>query len=95
MQATDFRDRAVALADEIAPVRPDLIGLQEAAVWRTQAPGDGLGSPAGAVACDFLVIIRARLRERGLRYVPVASRTNFDGEVTAEDGATCASPTGT
>jgi hypothetical protein len=36
VQANDFPARARALADEIADSRPDLVGLQEAMLYRTQ-----------------------------------------------------------
>ncbi len=36
VKQTDIELRAEALADEIAETRPDIIGVQEAALWRTQ-----------------------------------------------------------
>ena len=56
---TDFGKRAISLAQEIKTSRPDLVGLQEAALWRVQIPTDGTplnpnGTPAVTVAYDFL-----------------------------------------
>src|SRR6266571_4445933 len=38
--ASDWSGRAMQWAKEIAAAKPDLVGLQEAAVWRTQFPAD-------------------------------------------------------
>lgn len=64
--ATDFPARAKLLAREVAGAKPDLIGLQEVALWRTGPKDD----PAAAtkVRFDFLRLLRAELRRRGLRY---------------------------
>ena len=66
VQRTDFATRAVALAGEIATTAPDVIGLQEAAVWRA---GD-------EVAADHLALLEAELERRGLRYRRVAVKEN-------------------
>ena len=68
VQRTDFATRAVGLADEIELTQPDLIGLQEAAVWRS---GD-------IVAADHLELLEAELERRGLRYRRVAATVNGD-----------------
>jgi endonuclease/exonuclease/phosphatase family metal-dependent hydrolase len=68
VQRTDFATRAVGLADEIEAARPDLIGLQEAALWRT---GD-------TVAADHLELLEAELARRGLRYRRVSVKVNGD-----------------
>ncbi len=82
--ATDFADRAGALADEIALAQPHLVGLQEVALYRLQLPGDYLAgnpNPATQVAFDFLDILLAALAERGLHYRAVASATGIDIEL--------------
>src|SRR3954447_4911004 len=66
VQRTDFPTRAIALADEIAAAEPDVIGLQEAALWTTD----------GMVAVDHLALLEAELARRGLRYRRIAVREN-------------------
>ena len=80
-QASDFPGRARAWADEIERAHPDLIGLQEAALWRTQAPADLLPTPnATAVEVDLVALLLAELRSRGLRYQVVITQTGTDIE---------------
>jgi endonuclease/exonuclease/phosphatase family metal-dependent hydrolase len=66
VQRTDFATRAVALAGEIAAAEPDVIGFQEAAVWRA----------GGELAADHLALLEAELERRGLRYRRVAVKEN-------------------
>jgi endonuclease/exonuclease/phosphatase family metal-dependent hydrolase len=80
VQATDFRQRAVEIADEIARTQPDVVGLQEAVLWRTQAPSDFTDTPATGVVFDFIEILRTELQKRGLSYTAVAVGTNIDVE---------------
>jgi endonuclease/exonuclease/phosphatase family metal-dependent hydrolase len=63
LSATDFRTRAPLIADVIGDVRPDLLALQEAVVWRT-------GTPVGDL--DSLQLLLAALRAKGHEYWPVA-----------------------
>lgn len=84
LQATDFTERAEALADEIAEARPHLVGLQEITCFRTQSPGDaviGGTVPAEAVYLDYLAILMEKLVDRGLSYVVVAAMEGTDVEV--------------
>ncbi len=71
VRASDFPRRAELLADLICADAPDLIGLQEAALWRA--------GPEGRVAFDFVELFRDALRRRGLGYDPVAVATGHDG----------------
>src|ERR671918_2510375 len=62
---TDFvGTRAALLAREIKRTRPDLVGLQEVALWRRGPDGvkDGATTPATQVVYDFLKAFRAELR---------------------------------
>lgn len=73
VQATDFPERAEALADEIAAGDPHLVGLQEAVLWRSQTPA----APGSAthVEYDFLQILLDELSARGKHYAAVATVT--------------------
>jgi endonuclease/exonuclease/phosphatase family metal-dependent hydrolase len=80
-QATDFPGRAKAWAAEIDHARPDLIGLQEAVLWRTQTPADFSPTPnATTVQADLVGLLLAELRSRGLKYDVVIAQTGFDIE---------------
>ena len=80
-QSTDFSGRARAWADEIDHARPDLVGLQEAVLWRTQTPADFSPTPnATTVQADLVGLLLAELRSRGLKYEVVIAQTGFDIE---------------
>lgn len=84
VQQTNFPERAQALADEIERRKPDVIGLQEVSIWRTQIPGDfliGNPTPASDIAYDFLDIILAALEARDLHYNVAVSVDNADLEL--------------
>jgi endonuclease/exonuclease/phosphatase family metal-dependent hydrolase len=70
VRETNFPRRARLLAREIARTRPDLIGLQEVALWRRGAQGvsDGSQTPATQTVYNFLRTLRRALAARGLRY---------------------------
>lgn len=74
--ATRPAERAVVIADEIAPLRPDFVGLEQAAILRTSnAP------PATAVTFDLLQTLLQELAARGVRYEAVAVVPALDAEV--------------
>jgi endonuclease/exonuclease/phosphatase family metal-dependent hydrolase len=77
---TDFPARARGLAREIDEAQPDLIGLQEAEIWRSQTPADFTPGNADHVEYDFVAILLHALRERGLHYAVVAEETGLDAE---------------
>lgn len=79
MEATDFPQRAEAIADLIAKERPDLVGLQEVAWWAT-APGNAAGPTAPfTTTYDFLELLLDALARRGVPYEGVATNENFTG----------------
>ena len=79
MEATDFPERAEAIADLLVEESPDVVGLQEVAIWAT-APGT-IASPTApfTVTYDFLDTLLDELAERGLPYEEVATNRNFTG----------------
>ena len=87
--ATNFPVRAKGLAAEIRSKNPDLVGLQECALWRTGAPSLGplLGGPKTAtdVRYDFLALLLAELNSGPDRYVPVVIEEEFDFEAPADE----------
>jgi len=83
VQANDFPARAQAIANEIAAAEPDLVGLQEAELYRTDVPPDGSATPAETVAYDFIGLLVNALAERGLSYQPVSVFDGTDVELPA------------
>jgi hypothetical protein len=68
VKATDFPARSKLIAKEVKQTRPDLIGLQEAALWRT-GPSDGSTSPnATKVEFDYVKLLLKALKQNGLSY---------------------------
>jgi endonuclease/exonuclease/phosphatase family metal-dependent hydrolase len=82
----NFPERANALAAEIEAKRPDLIGLQEAVLVRTQSPADGPATSATTVALDFVQILLDALAARGLDYEVVVQSINTDVELPSALG---------
>jgi endonuclease/exonuclease/phosphatase family metal-dependent hydrolase len=72
---TNFPLRSRQLAREVATRQPDLIGLQEVALWR-HGPLDG--SPATTVDYDFLSTLLGDLAARGQHYEVVWSQQESD-----------------
>jgi hypothetical protein len=82
LQATNFYERAEALAKEVFWTRPHLIGLQEISLIRTQSPSDGFGgSPAQDVVYNYLDIFLDALNAKGLNYSVAGIVENSDVEV--------------
>ena len=80
---TDFPARAEGIAGEVAEVQPDLIGLQEAELWRSQAPADFVMGNADHVEYDFVQILLDALAARGLHYAVAAQEQGIDIELPA------------
>ena len=82
VRTTDFPARARLLAREARRYRPDVIGLQEVALWRT-GPKDGNATKASTVAYDFLRTLKRRL---GPGYKVAAVQREADIEAPIADG---------
>jgi hypothetical protein len=92
VQATDFSERARAIADEVARYDPHLIGLQEVSTFTTVTPFPALpGLPQSVSVLSFQSVLMTALGERGLTYTPVSASVNFGEAVPMEDPN---SPTG-
>jgi endonuclease/exonuclease/phosphatase family metal-dependent hydrolase len=78
----DYATRARALAGEIARHKPDLIGLQEAAVWRRGPDGvkDGNATKSTQVVYDSVAVLQAELKKRNMSYRVANIRPWFDYE---------------
>jgi endonuclease/exonuclease/phosphatase family metal-dependent hydrolase len=82
VKATNFPERAGALADEIEHSEPLLVGLQEVSLFRT-GPPDSISAtptPAEHVEFDYLDILLKELDQRGLHYAPVTITQEADAE---------------
>jgi endonuclease/exonuclease/phosphatase family metal-dependent hydrolase len=86
VRATDFRARARLIAREVRRTGPDLIGLQEAALWRT-GPSDGSATPnATEVEIDYLPVLVRALRRQGLDYEIASVTQEADIEGPTSEG---------
>lgn len=88
VEATNFPVRAKGLAKEILQNEPDLVGLQEVALWRIAPPSLGpvfSGRPeATTVKYDFLKLLLAQLNKKKALYKPVVVQDEFDFEAPAD-----------
>jgi endonuclease/exonuclease/phosphatase family metal-dependent hydrolase len=89
--ANDFPVRAKGLAREILKKKPDLVGLQEAALWRTGPPtlepllNSGAKPTASAVRYDYLKELLAQLNKGEPRYRIAVVQDEFDFEAPADE----------
>ena len=88
VDTNDFKTRAKGLANEIKSVSPDLVGLQEVALWRTGpvnlAAATGGPKTATTVHIDYLVELMAQLNKGKKRYQVVKVQNEFDFEAPAD-----------
>ena len=88
VEATNFPVRAKGLAKEILSKGPDLVGLQEVALWREAPPTLGpvfSNKPeATTVKYDFLALLLAQLNKGRTLYRPVIVQNEFDFEAPAD-----------
>jgi endonuclease/exonuclease/phosphatase family metal-dependent hydrolase len=80
---SNIPQREARLAEEIAVLRPDLIALQEATLWRTGPLGQ---PPATTVLFDQLQSLVDELEKRGLHYAAVSVNNLLDAEVPTPMG---------
>jgi endonuclease/exonuclease/phosphatase family metal-dependent hydrolase len=80
--ANNFPKRAKALAAEIRRAKPDLVGLQEATIWRRGADGvkDGPQTPATRVVYDSTTALLKALKAAHAPYRVAVGRDWFDFE---------------
>jgi endonuclease/exonuclease/phosphatase family metal-dependent hydrolase len=85
---TDFSIRSRLVAAEIAAARPDVVGLQEVALWRSGPMElDQVGRPnAQTVDYDFLELLLTELARRSVVYDVVQSQDQSDVEGPAFTG---------
>ncbi|HEU4905236.1 MAG TPA: endonuclease/exonuclease/phosphatase family protein [Solirubrobacterales bacterium] len=84
----DFPTRAEGLAEEIIEQKPDLVGLQEVALWRTAPPSVFVlqtGPSAETVRYDYLAELLAELNDGKKRYEVVVVQNEFDLEAPADE----------
>jgi endonuclease/exonuclease/phosphatase family metal-dependent hydrolase len=79
-QQSNFAGRMGRIADEIAVVRPDLVGLQEAVQWRTGPPDFQPAPDATADAGNFVQLLLTALAARGLDYTVASDSIGYDVE---------------
>lgn len=89
VNATNFPVRAKGLAAEIRAAKPDLVGLQEVALWRTGPPSliplVSDAKTATTVRYDFLELLLDELNDCGEHYVPVVVQEELDFEAPADE----------
>jgi endonuclease/exonuclease/phosphatase family metal-dependent hydrolase len=89
VSANDFPTRAKGLANEILEQEPDLVGLQEVALWRTAPPSLTpvlTGEPtATTVRYDYLQLLLEQLNRKRPQYEVVVTQNEFDLEAPGDE----------
>ena len=88
VQGNDFAMRAKGIAAEIAAKKPDLVGLQEAAVWYRSPDGvkDGGATQSTQLIYDSVAELQKQLAARYAPYTLVRKRPWFDFEAPTSLG---------
>jgi endonuclease/exonuclease/phosphatase family metal-dependent hydrolase len=76
--------RMALVAREIRRHKPDVVGLQEAGIWRTGPKGSS--NPARNVAFNYLALLQRAMRRLGLRYRLVQVQPEIDIEGPSAGG---------
>lgn len=88
VEINNFPKRAKGLAKEILGKAPDLVGLQEVALWREAPPSLGpvlAGKPSATkVKYDYLQLLLHQLNKKKKRYKAVVVQPEFDFEAPAD-----------
>lgn len=83
VQASNVQARIQAIAHEIKTTKPDLVSLQEVALWQT-GPFDPTMPSANTVAFDYLTLLLDELNKNdSLQYEAIAVLTNLVAEAPA------------
>jgi endonuclease/exonuclease/phosphatase family metal-dependent hydrolase len=83
VQASNVQERIEAIAHEIKTTKPDLISLQEVALWQT-GPFDPMAPSANTVVFDYLALLLDELNKNDSRnYETIAVLTNLVAEAPA------------
>lgn len=87
MNATKPEERLAAIASQIIANRVDIVGLQEASIWRTGPSSlTGPTTPADKVQFDYLAILLEKLKALGREYVAVAILPGLDVQLPSRLG---------
>ncbi len=80
LQQTNFPQRAGKIADQIAAVQPDIVGLDEVALWSVSAPYDPVAQQGAPFVTqyDFLTLVIDSLKARHLHYAAASADTTSD-----------------
>lgn len=84
VQATNFPERAKAIAKQVDKKNPHFICLQEAVIWHLLSPPDF--KPEIHFEYDFLKILLEELKYRGLKYKVIVINKDLDIEVPTSTG---------
>jgi endonuclease/exonuclease/phosphatase family metal-dependent hydrolase len=79
--ASEPAARMEKVADVLAAARPDLVALQEVALYEVVTPGE-----RDAQVVDFLALLVDALRRRGEDYRPAVSGENFGAALPDDEG---------